>query len=113
MSLKPALLAIASACTPLLLPSCGGEAPRPVARYAVIDLHSNAYTDTYGYSIADGEQVGGDLHGHSLLWRGSASSVVELRPPTGFAFGGAGATSGGVQVGSGSLPGGRVHALKW
>src|SRR5258708_22766936 len=110
MSLKPALLAAATASALLLLPSCGGEAPRPLARYAVIDLHSNAYTTTYGYSIGDGEQVGGDLHGHSLLWRGSASSVVELQLPAGFAFGGAGATSGGSQVRSGSLPGRRGHA---
>src|SRR5438034_7895786 len=104
MSLKPALLAAATACALLLLPSCVGDTPRPVASYAVIDLHSNAYTATYGYSIGDGEQVGGDLQGHSLLWRGTASSVVELQLPAGFAFGGAGATSGGIQVGSGSLP---------
>ena len=80
-----------------------------------------------GWGIGDGEQVGdclcaeSELHGRlpaapsigerALLWRGSASTLVDLHP-IGFTASSGSATSGGVQVGYGRIGSG-MHALKW
>jgi hypothetical protein len=85
------------------------------ARYVTIDLNCSACDRAGGSGIGDGEQVGFGFtprnpERHILLWRGSASSVVDLG--TAFEYAKAVATSGGVQVGSGGTDQ-FVHALKW
>ena len=72
-----------------------------------------------GLAIGDGEQAGSGLSRstypgtfHALLWRGNASSVVDLHP-IGFDGSGINATSGGVQVGWGQHDDNTHHALKW
>ena len=71
--------------------------------------------------IAGGEQVGLSLSKidrpgpvHALLWRGSASSLVDLNP-NGFSASWANATNGAIQVGAGSVVNviNGWHALKW
>src|SRR5947207_1433229 len=49
---------------------------------------------------------------HAVLWRGSASSVVDLHPNR-FSDSYAWATDGTTQAGSGDVPGKGRHALKW
>lgn len=94
------------------LSSSGGVGARS-ATYAAIDLNPGTYASTSGYGIGDGEQVGSNSQGHPLLWRGSASSVVDLQPTNGFISAEAVATSGGMQAGSGYATSGHSHALKW
>jgi len=135
MNLKAALLATATAGALLLVPACGGDAgPSQAdnvtgdtkgsassvtpAQYIAIDLNVGSYGSTTGRAIGDGEQAGGSCSGHTtctshaLLWRGSASTIVDLQPD-GFIASVAVATSGGVQVGAGQTTSGRTHALKW
>jgi hypothetical protein len=105
-------------------PGGSGGAGAPV-QYVAIDLASSQYAGAspFGMGIGDGEQVGsgGGANGHALLWRGSASSVVDLHPAGYFAGlpGGwfhsstAVATSSGMQVGWGNHDDQPGHALKW
>jgi hypothetical protein len=133
MNLRAALLATATATAFLLVAACGGDGgssqPTTVsdsaqsqpqssggsvtpAQYVAIDLNSSGYAGTTGYGIGGREQVG-DGNGHALLWRGSASSVVDLHPD-GFNSSGATAASGGMQAGWGYTTSGQnQHALKW
>ena len=95
--------------------SIWGVVPTTV-RYVAIDLSSDGYGSMSGWGIGDGEQVGDCLCGQfgterALLWRGSASSLVNLHPD-GFTASSGSATSGGVQIGFGRI-GGHTHALKW
>jgi hypothetical protein len=137
MNLRAALIATATAAAFLLVPACGGDSPQPesaqsqqhpqtsqlqpdprsaiTAKYVTIDLNCSACSSSSGSGIGDGEQVGsGRISGipgdHALLWRGSASTVVDLGV---FAEAGAVlATSGGVQVGwFGNDK--YDHAVKW
>jgi len=141
MNFKAALRTTVTAGAFLLIPGCGGDGgPLPVANsnvgipsppqgsgisvtpahYVAIDLNSSAYFPTSGQGVMDGEQAGfGNLAGnsgpcsrHALLWRGSASSVVDLHPD-GFCESGVLAASGGMQAGWGKRLNGVVHALKW
>src|SRR5260221_529934 len=120
MNLKAALLAMATAGTFLLVAACGGDggdngqsqlatASGTSAQYVAIDLHSSGYVQTSGYfytvgsGIGDGEQAGEaccSSTGHrAVLWRGSASSIVDLHPGGVWAGSVVQATSGGIQVG--------------
>jgi hypothetical protein len=101
--------------------SCDGpnngtsSASSTTAQYVAIDLHCSVLASSVGYAIGGGEQVGVafNLLERALLWRGSASTLVDLQPD-GFTDSRAVATSGGVQVGSGSVDYGYSrHALKW
>jgi hypothetical protein len=71
-----------------------------------------------GWAIGDGEQAGeGTLltphrEHRALLWRGSASTVVDLHP-YGWSRSRVYATSGGIQVGSAEYDDNRHHAFKW
>jgi hypothetical protein len=136
MGLKAASLVAARFAAFFLLAACGGgkddgigAAPgtggvsnngngSPRAQYVAVDLQSPQKTQTYGFGIADGEQVGlaasvdTGYRAVAVLWRGSASSLVSLHP-NGFISSAATATSGGMQAGWGYMPGGRQHALKW
>jgi len=75
-------------------------------KYVAIDLGTGT-----GSGIGDGEQVGGI--GRARLWRGSASSVVDLHPGGFWDGSGANAASGGIQVGWGQHDDNTTHALKW
>ena len=94
-------------------PVSGGNGGGSTAKYVTIDLNCSACTSAGGSSIGDGEQVGsGYITGtrHMLLWRGSASSVVDLGS---LEAGAVLATSGGVQVGWAGNDDNGPHALKW
>jgi hypothetical protein len=140
MNLKTALRAAVAAAALLLLPACGGDAvptqaansradssptpqsdgigvSAPTVRYVAIDLNAGVYAWAIGYGIGDAETVGkgskiDDGFDHALLWTGSSRTAVDLHPQ-GFLMSSAFATSGGVQVGSGSPVSGGLHALKW
>src|SRR5947207_13021323 len=107
MNLKAAFLATATAGAFLLVPACGGDgagsestqsqvasrSPSGTgsvggsgssirAQYVAIELQPSS---TGGYGTGDGELVGtfGGGNGgspHAVLWRGSASSAVDLHP---------------------------------
>lgn len=85
--------------------------------YTAIDLHPNGFFRSGASSVSGGEQVGvgytvGD-HPHAVLWRGSASSVVDFFSTHGVE---ATATCRGQQVGYGDWLGGtgaEWHALLW
>jgi hypothetical protein len=135
MNLKAALLATATAGAFLLVAACGGDGgpSQPAnatdstqsqpgsssgspAQYVAIDLDgSGGYGSTFGSGISDGEQAGSGEFGrrHALLWRGSASSVVDLHPGGFWDGSGINATSGGMQVGWGQADDHDHHALKW
>jgi|SRR4051812_14685140 hypothetical protein len=134
MNFRAALLITATACAFLLVAACGGDGGQSAvdsnssnlqsqagssgssseasAQYVAIDLHSNTYRGTYGTGVSDGEQAGTAMWFRALLWRGSASSVVDLHPD-GFVSSGANAASRGMQAGSGRTTSGQQHALKW
>lgn len=133
MNLNAALLAMATAGAFLLVAACGGDGgdngqSQPVsatgtsALCVAIDLHASGYVQTNGYfytvasGIGEGEQVGEacctSTGQHALLWRDTASSVVDLHPGGVWIRSIATATSGGIQVGVGS-DGNVFHALKW
>jgi len=84
-----------------------------------IDLNVSSIGSTIGSAIGDGEQAGESTtpstcptNHHAVLWRGSASSVVDLHPH-GWSRSRVYATSGGIQVGSAEYDDNRHHALKW
>ena len=88
------------------------------AQYVAIDLHSSEYRYTAGAGIGDGQQVGigyslSTHTSHPLLWRGSASSVVDLYTDRWVLGASAAATNGGMQAGWGTPDDNSRHALKW
>src|SRR3954469_9158720 len=83
------------------------------AQYVTIDLNCSGCSSAGGSGIGDGEQVGvARISGllHNVMWRGTASSMVDLG---GISEAGAVvATSGGIQVGwHGNDK--FDHAIKW
>src|SRR5260221_4913364 len=105
MDLKAALVATATVGA-LLLAACGGDGGQSAGsssfqskfgssgsgsnastQFVAIDLHSSGYVFTNGSGVAGDEQVGmgydPSTHPgwfHAVLWRSSASSVVDLHP---------------------------------
>lgn len=120
MNLKAGLLIPATVGAFFLIAACGGDGgpsqPGNVgtpAQYVAINLNGSGYGHTWGSAIGDGEQGGID-NGRAVLWRGSASSVVDLHPGGFWDRSGVSATSGGVQVGAGQHDAdSALHALKW
>ena len=83
------------------------------AKYGTIDLNCSVCTSAGASGIGDGEQVGwARISGtyHQVLWRGTASTMVDLGSlvETGAVV----ATSGGIQVGWFGTDN-YDHALKW
>ena len=89
------------------------------ATYSYTDLSPSGATESYGYGISGGQQVGYSgpySNYHAFLWSGTASSAVDLNPvgfTSSFAYGNSGSQQ--VGYGSGSATGGDYnhHALLW
>jgi len=82
-----------------------GAASVDAVTYQFIDLTPTGFTNTIASGTGGSQQVGQGFktlagNVHSLLWNGSAGSVVDLHPAT-LTQSQAYATSGSVQVGSG------------
>jgi len=70
--------------------------------YLAVDLSAPAYTASAAMGVSNTEQVGFGLSGaqyHALLWNGSASTVVDLHPGSGYSYSQAAATNGSIEVG--------------
>ena len=92
---------------------------------SVVDLHpSSGFTSSYANGVFGNDVVGAgsnivgsggnaSLQSHALLWHGTAASVVDLHPSSGFVSTGAAAIFGDEIVGSGTNASGQSHALLW
>ncbi len=82
-----------------------------------IDLHGGGYDSTVAHGMGGGEQVGRGIFSvpageefHAVLWRGSAESIVHLRPE-GSTWSIARAAHSGSQVGVALVPTAQAAAL--
>ena len=104
----------------LLCASTFASSARAVT-YTASLLHPFDFLDTTAVGISNASQVGSGFNPaftggpHALLWTGTAASVVDLHPATGFNSTYATAARSVQQVGYGSGPatGGNEHALLW
>jgi hypothetical protein len=86
--------------------------------YQVVILNPAGFTQSHGYDVAGGKQVGllgsvnWDGWGHAVLWSGSATSYIDLHPP-GFKRSQATGVWENQQIGWGRTATDGRHALLW
>jgi hypothetical protein len=103
-------------CAAIICILCApGVASAASLQYQFVDLSPSGTSESTGFGIGDGQQIGQAKTGarfHAFMWSGSKASAVDLTPAGFLTSLGSGA-AGGFQVGAAAGFDGNQHAMLW